>query len=241
MVNVQMSDTGGTVSAGRARCRAAAAPSPDDDALVARVLAGDPAAFAGIVERHRLPVRRLAYRMLADADEADDAAQEAFVRAYVNLAKYRPGSSLRTWLLAITGNWCRDQLRGRHVARRRMVSLATLAAGARTDDNPPEARVLSNESKAAIRRVVATLPEQYRQVLVLRYDRGLSYREIGQALARPISTVRMRLFRARGAVARGYSPGVPSPVPATGPCRMCPSPDDAPDATRPQQRRGYHP
>lgn len=175
----------------------------DDDQLVARVLAGDHAAFAGLVERHQKPVYRLAYRLLGNADDADDAAQETFVRAYVNLARYRPGSSMRTWLLAIAGNWCLDQLRRRTVARRRMVRLEAVEECLDSRDDSPELRLLRAESHGAFRRRFAALPEHYRQVLALRYEHDLSYNEIGQALNRPVSTVRMRLFRARQQLTRG--------------------------------------
>ncbi len=180
--------------------------SPDDDLLVARVLAGDRAAFAGIVERHHPPVRRLAYRMLGDPDDADDATQEAFVRAYVNLTKYRPGSSMRTWLLAITGNWCLDQLRRRKLRRRRMVQLDTVAESLEARDGTPETRLLRAEACSALRDRLATMPEHYRLILALRYDHELSYDEIGAVLASPVSTVRMRLFRARRHLARGTAP-----------------------------------
>jgi RNA polymerase sigma-70 factor (ECF subfamily) len=178
-----------------------------DDALVTRVLAGDRAAFAGLVERHQKPVYRLAYRLLGNADDADDAAQETFVRAYVHLARYRPGSSLRTWLLAIAGNWCLDQLRRRTVDRRRIVRLEAVEETLEARDDSPESRLLHAESRSAFRRRFAALPDHYRQVLALRYEQDLSYSEIGDALASPVSTVRMRLFRARQQLTRGANAG----------------------------------
>jgi hypothetical protein len=89
----------------------------EDDRLVARALAGDRAACAGIVERRCKPVRRPAFRLLGDADAAAAAARETFVRAYVNLAHYRAGSSMQPWLLAIVGNRCLDQPRRRQTHR----------------------------------------------------------------------------------------------------------------------------
>lgn len=203
MISGQIDDASRTAVEGRGLYPAVDTPGTDDDLLVARVLAGDRAAFAAIVERHRGPVRKLAFRMLDDADDADDAAQEAFVRAYVNLTKYRPGSSMRTWLLAITGNWCLDQLRRRKTNRRRIVQLESVAESLESRDGTPESSLLRAELHSDLRRRLATLPEHYRLVLALRYEHDLSYSEISEALASPVSTVRMRLFRARQYLVRG--------------------------------------
>jgi DNA-directed RNA polymerase specialized sigma24 family protein len=85
----------------------------DDDALVARALAGDTGAFAALVERYRQQVYALAYRHLGDAHEADDAAQEIFVRAYVHLADYHPRTQFAPWLLALAARQCATQRRRR--------------------------------------------------------------------------------------------------------------------------------
>lgn len=167
--------------------------SPDDD-LVLRARAGDEAAFTILVERYRQQVYRLAFRLLGNAADADDAAQEAFVRAYVHLGAYQPGSSFRAWLLAIAAHWCIDQRR-----RTRPVSLDTIAdggqAGAGGDD--PEVCWLRREGRQAVRQIVEHLPPHYRQIILLRYWHDLTYVELSDALGQPISTVRMRLFRAR--------------------------------------------
>ena len=178
---------------GRTRRRYPPAPATDDQ-LVARVLASDTAAFALLAERYMRPVYSLAYRLLGNAADAEDAAQETFVRAYTHLGGYRPGGRFGSWLLAITSHWCIDHLR-----RRQPISLETVAESANLPmaEELPEAVALRTERQGEVQGWLAALPEPYRLVLVLRYWHDLSYAEISQATGQPVSTVRMRLFRAR--------------------------------------------
>jgi RNA polymerase sigma-70 factor, ECF subfamily len=171
--------------------------TPGDDQLVECVLAGDTAAFAMLVERHKRRVYGLAYRRLGNVADAEDAAQEAFVRAYTRLTTYRPGSRFDAWLLAITANWCTDLQRARR-------TMPLDPARGESGDGPdggqsesPEVLILQAERGNEVREWLARLPEQYRAVLELRYWHELSYTEISAATAQPLSTVRMRLFRGR--------------------------------------------
>lgn len=177
----------------------------DDDLLIARALAGDSAAFGALVERYKRPVHHLALRILRNPTDAEDAAQEAFVRAYVRLGTYRPGSNFRAWLLSITAHWCIDQRR-----RRGTVPLddSSTERAARDDGEEPEESYLRDERRREMRLQLAALPSHYRKVLILRYWHDLSYAEVSAAIGQPISTVRMRLYRAhrrlkRGVLARG--------------------------------------
>jgi RNA polymerase sigma-70 factor (ECF subfamily) len=169
-----------------------------DDSLVERVLVGDTAAFVLLVERYKRPVYTLAYRLLGNPADAEDAAQETFVRAYTRLTSYQPGSRFGSWLLSITSHWCIDFLR-----RRRAVSLDAAGIvngepiGPSTADEHPEALALQSERRREVRQWLASLPEPYRSVLVLRYWHDLSYAEISETTGLPVSTIRMRLFRAR--------------------------------------------
>ena len=177
-------------------------PAPDDDRLVALVTAGDQAAFATLVERYKRPVYTLAYRLLGNGADAEDAAQETFVRAYTRLSTYQPGGRFGSWLLAITSHWCIDFLR-----RRRAVSLdaiqSTLSLPASGD--LPETLALRSERQREVQAWLASLPESYRLVLVLRYWHELSYDDISEAIGEPVSTERMRLFRARQALGKFHS------------------------------------
>ena len=186
----------------RAAARPATPPEPvTDDQLVARVVGGDQGAFAQLVERYKRPVHTLAYRLIGNAADAEDAAQETFVRAYTRLTTYQPGGRFGSWLLAITSHWCIDHLR-----RRRAVSLdatqATLTLPATGD--LPETVALRAERREEVQGWLADLPESYRLVLVLRYWHELSYAEISATIGEPVSTVRMRLFRARQALGKHH-------------------------------------
>jgi RNA polymerase sigma-70 factor, ECF subfamily len=176
------------------RCASEPTEQLSDDTLVARALAGDEAAFASLAERYKRPVYNLAYRMLGNRADAEDAAQETFVRAYTRLSSYLPGGKFASWLLAITSHWCVDSLR-----RRRTVSLDAVQAslGWPSGADYPEELAVRAEGRVEVQRWLATLPEPYRLVLVLRYWHDLSYSEISATIGEPVSTVRMRLFRAR--------------------------------------------
>lgn len=173
-------------------------PAETDDMLVERSLDGDVAAFTLLVERYKRPVYALAYRLLGNATDAEDAAQETFVRAYTRLTSYQPGSRFGSWLLAITSHWCIDSLR-----RKRALSLEA-ASEERGDivtpasaEEQPEAMALDHERQHEVRTWLDQLPAPYRAVLELRYWQDLSYNEISETTGLPVSTVRMRLFRAR--------------------------------------------
>ncbi len=203
--------------AAAARLPLPAAPDqPADDELVARVRAGDRDAFALLVERHKRLVHNVAYRILGNAADAEDAAQETFVRAYTRLATYQPDGRFGAWLGAICSHWCIDTLR----ARGRRVQTVALGKVPESDRficqmEGPEAHALRRDDHDEAQRWLAALPPKYRAVLALRYLNDLSYNEIAAALGEPVSTVRMRLFRARAmlqqAVAReGAAPTRPA-------------------------------
>jgi len=173
-------------------------PVETDDMLVVRNIGGDAAAFTALVERYKRPVYALAYRLLGNGTDAEDAAQETFVRAYTRLTSYQPGSRFGSWLLAITSHWCIDSLR-----RKRALSLEAASEGhgdlgtqASTEEQP-EAVALHREREHEMRAWIEQLPLPYRAVIELRYWQDLSYNEISEMTGLPVSTVRMRLFRAR--------------------------------------------
>ncbi len=180
---------------------APAAPLADDsdDQFVLRTVSGDASAFVTLVERYKRAVYSLAYRLLGNGADAEDAAQETFVRAYTRLSSYQVGSRFGSWLLSITSHWCIDFLR-----RRRAVSLDELEVRPVADETSdhPEALALQSERRDEVQRWLGSLPAPYRSVLVLRYWHDLSYTEISETTGLPVSTIRMRLFRARQLLAK---------------------------------------
>lgn len=174
----------------------------DSDSLwVQRTLAGDPQAFGELVQRYERDVFNLAYRMLYDRGEAEDAAQEAFLRAYANLDRYDMERPFKTWLLSITSNHCIDRLR-----RRRLTWLSLEEPlpphPALTSDIPgPEEATLMNERNVLVQDLLSELSADYRVAVILRYWYDLSYAEIAEMLDTTESAIKSRLFRARQALA----------------------------------------
>jgi len=178
---------------------AATLADDSDDQFVLRTVSGDPTAFVTLVDRYKRAAYSLAYRLLGNAADAEDAAQETFVRAYTRLSSYQIGSRFGSWLLSITSHWCIDFLR-----RRRAVSLEELEVRPIADETSdhPESLALQSERRDEVQRWLVGLPAPYRSVLILRYWQDLSYIEISQTTGLPVSTIRMRLFRARQLLAK---------------------------------------
>ena len=167
-----------------------------------QALQGDVDAFGELVRLYERPVFNLAYRMLGDPAEAEDAAQEAFLRAYTNLQRYDVTRSFKTWILSITSNHCIDRLRKRRLSWLSLDNEELPPHPALTSDQPgPEATTMANERSAQVQQLLDTLSHEYRVVVVLRYWYDLSYTEIADMLETTESAVKSRLFRARQALA----------------------------------------
>lgn len=173
-----------------------------DHALVTRVLSGDVAAFEGLVEAYQQPAFNLAYQMLGDRHEAEDAAQEAFVRAYRNLDRYDTARPFKTWLLSITNNYCIDRLRRRRLSWLSIDDPLPPHPALFSDAPGPEAEAIQGEHADMIQAMLAKLPADYRAVVVLRYWFDYSYAEIAEATGATESAVKSRLFRARRELAQ---------------------------------------
>ncbi len=166
----------------------------EDSLLVARCLAGDTTAFRPLVERYQRVLFTVAVRMLGDRDEAADAAQSAFVRAYEKLATYDDSHKFFSWLYRILVNECLNVKRG----RRGMEPLDPRLAG---PGNPLET-LEASERRARVQKAIATLPRTLREVIVLRHYAGLSYLEIAELIDVPEKTVKSRLYDARQQLGR---------------------------------------
>lgn len=175
--------------------------SMSDAELVTLVLGGNQDMFALLIERYKDAVQNLAYRMLNNVTEAEDVTQETFVRAYTQLATYKPTHKFSTWLLSIASHLAIDQLR-----RRRFLALPL-------EDVPflewivdigtgPEQSALQGEQQDEIQSYLQRLPSKYRAVIVLRYWYDFSYEEIANTLHLTPALVKARLHRARELLAR---------------------------------------
>lgn len=173
----------------------------EDTTLVRRTLAGDQEAFSALVEKYKDPVYNVAYRMLGNPTEAEDVAQEAFVRAYTQLHTYKESHRFSTWLLSIASHLSIDQLRRRRFLALPLENVPFLEWIA--DVGPgPEQSALRIEAADDMQRILGALPAKYRAVLVLRYWYDFSYEEIANALNLTPALVKARLHRARELVAR---------------------------------------
>lgn len=168
-----------------------------DEALAKLAAEGDRAAYSTLVERYRGLAFSIAYAMTGNSDDAEDIAQEAFVRAYRALPGFDPRRTWGAWIMSIVRNLCRD------AARRRKVRSAHASAQADCDgiagnegDLAPEAALLEAERLGELRDAVAALPDHLRAPIVLHYAYRRTYREIAAALGLPESTVVGRLAAA---------------------------------------------
>ncbi|GAC1669483.1 MAG: hypothetical protein NVS9B9_28710 [Ktedonobacteraceae bacterium] len=185
----------------RVYAREAIVEAMSDVALVELVLVDDQDAFTVLVERYKDAVQNLAYRMLSNTAEAEDVTQETFVRAYTQLATYKPAHKFSTWLLSIASHLAIDQLR-----RRRFLALpledVPLLEWIVDSGAGPEQNALQGEQQDEIQIYLQRLPGKYRAVIVLRYWYDFSYEEIARTLNLTPALVKARLHRARELLAR---------------------------------------
>lgn len=167
-----------------------------------RVLGGDVNAFEPLVHAYEKTVYNLALRALGSREDAEDVTQEAFLKAYRSLSSFRGESKFSVWLYRIVSNLCLDHLRARQ--RRPAQSLTVENEEGETDELEipdehfsPEKLLDRKLTREAVQRGLQTLPDDARQILLLRELQGLSYEEIGQVLALEPGTVKSRIFRAR--------------------------------------------
>ncbi|PLR80087.1 RNA polymerase sigma factor SigW [Bacillus canaveralius] len=170
-----------------------------------QVLRGDQNAFGEIVELYKDKVFQLCFRMLGNRHEAEDIAQEAFIRAYVNINTFKIDRKFSTWLYRIATNLCIDRIRKKkpdyyldaEVAGTNGLNMYSQIAA---DTSLPEDDLESMELQEMIQGEISKLPEKYRSVIVLKYIEELSLNEISEILDMPLGTVKTRIHRGREAL-----------------------------------------
>lgn len=180
--------------------------------LVERVQSGDREAFGLLVGKYQRKLLRLVMRMVRDPAEAEDVAQEAFIKAYRALPNFRGDSAFYTWLYRIGVNTAKNWL----VARGRRMPVMSEIVDDETegieegvllrDDETPDRVLMSRQIGETVNAAMEALPEDLRTAISLREIEGLSYEEIAQVMDCPIGTVRSRIFRAREAIAARLKP-----------------------------------
>jgi RNA polymerase sigma-70 factor (ECF subfamily) len=178
-----------------------------DKKLVKRVQRGDKGAFDLLVLKYQHKIVNLVMRYVRDPELALDITQEAFIKAYRALPRFRGDSAFYTWMYRIAVNTAKNHLAAQ---RRRPMNVELdfqdpdqydLHAQLKETDTP-EAISLSNELKETVENAIAALPEDLRTAIILRELEGMSYEEIAQTMECPVGTVRSRIFRARDAISK---------------------------------------
>jgi len=169
---------------------------------------GDQAAFTVLVQTYQAPIYNLCYRMLGEAEQAQDAVQETFLRAYTQFHRYDPERPLKTWLFSIASHYCIDRLRRRRVTWLDIddeqlgghAALRERRAG-------PEELALKEERASDVQALLQTLPAKDRAAVVMLYWYDLSYQEIAEVTGTTVSAVKSRLHRARATMAETLDAG----------------------------------
>lgn len=182
-----------------------------DEDLVSRVQQGDKAAFDILVLRYQHKIVQLVNRYVKDHSEAQDVAQEAFIKAYRALGSFRGESAFYTWLYRIAINTAKNYLVSRN--RRNSDSQIDVQDAEAIENAPqlqgldtPERHLLGEEIAKTIQHAIEHLPEEMRVAIMLREFEGMSYEEIAEAMDCPVGTVRSRIFRAREAIDNKLNP-----------------------------------
>ncbi|MEC0406415.1 RNA polymerase sigma factor SigW [Bacillus velezensis] len=172
---------------------------------IKQVKKGDQNAFAEIVDLYKDKIYQLCYRMLGNVHEAEDIAQEAFIRAYVNIDSFDINRKFSTWLYRIATNLTIDRIRKKKPDYYLDAEVAgaeglTMYSQIAADGVLPDDAVLSLELSDTIQKKILKLPDKYRTVIVLKYIDELSLIEIGEILNIPVGTVKTRIHRGREAL-----------------------------------------
>ncbi len=169
----------------------------DDNELAKRVCMGETQLFRLLIERHQQHIFNLCYRMLRQFEEADDATQDTFLKAYRSLKQFRGDARLKTWLCRIARNECLNRLRHENMASLDQ-QLTTDYSFQIADSTPsPLELIEQQETQSIVHAAINELPHPYRLVITLFHLNGLSYEEISQVMEIPMGTVKTHIFRAR--------------------------------------------
>ncbi len=176
----------------------------DDAQVVGKILKGRSELFSTLLDRYQRPIFNFVYRFFGNYDIAEDLTQETFVRCYQFLHSYDPKRKFSTWLYTVAKNLCIDHLKkhrpGRDLSLEQVLPAVEGKDPERKASEDPQLLCIRNEEDNRLLRALSNLEASRRIVLILYYFQGLSYQEISQALSVPITTVKIRIFRAKKAL-----------------------------------------
>ena len=165
----------------------------DEQQIIKQILAGDKKAYAHIINEYKNPLYATILRMTRNPQTAQDFVQEAFIKIYEQLPKYNGKGSFKSWLYRVAINFCIDEFRKKSY----QIKQAELQDDQLVNESHPEVIFLKKEQSRQLEKLIATLPELERMILLLRYVNELSYAEIADLLHIPLSDVRNKLHRAK--------------------------------------------
>jgi RNA polymerase sigma-70 factor (ECF subfamily) len=183
------------------------AGSLEDTAVIRKCLSGQTGAYGTLVDRYSEKIVNLAFAMVGDRHEAEDVAQEAFVRAYRGLDRFERRAKFSSWLYQIALNLCKDRLKARSRHARPTDDEQLVAIGGDPREQAPRA-VIEDELSGKMREAINRLPYLYRESFVLRHLQGLDYEVVASITGVPADTVRVRAYRAREMLRESLSPNV---------------------------------
>ena len=166
---------------------------PDEEAIIRKCREGEANVYSFLVDRYKVMVYNVAFRMLGDGDSAKDVAQESFIAAYAGLQRFKFGAKFSSWLYTIVLNKCRDHLR----AAKKMVSTDDLADVRSDSGTSPEQATSARESRDLLQLALDELPAEYREVLVLKHIEELDYHEIAAITGASVAALKVRAHRGR--------------------------------------------
>ncbi|MBP3644608.1 MAG: sigma-70 family RNA polymerase sigma factor [Alistipes sp.] len=185
--------------------------SLDDRALVKLVVEGDSRAFEPLFMRHKDTIYAMLVKRATNSDDVEDLLQEAFMKAFVNINRYNPNYDFGAWICTIAKNTFVDFNRSRRNKALNPENNLPLEGRCTTNAQAvsptPEESIINAQQRAQIERYIATLPEDYRELFVLRFIEEYTYEEIAEALQMKLGTVKTRIFRVRAMMCKKITDG----------------------------------
>jgi len=176
----------------------------EDARIVKEILKGKEDQFALLLERYQRPIFNFIYRFFGEYEMAEELTQETFLRCYQFLKSYDPKRKFSTWLYTVAKNLCIDHLkkrkRGKQISLDQSLPAVERHEAGRSTEKDPQFLCIRNQEDSRLLEALGKLEASRRMVLVLYYFQGLSYKEISEAVGVPVSTVKIRIFRAKKAL-----------------------------------------